>query len=199
MSCVIGENGSGKSTILKDSLDEIKKNKNTCLYIASEFKQETLLKNICLYINKIIKDEKKENILKTYSNKLKKENDEWFHKYFSLDFVSFDKNKNELIFKYDAVKKAKIPSGIFLYSVLKVVSFFLGVKRNNKGDKKFLIIDEIEKYVHHSLMNKVSLQIISLLKSNINVILSTHSHYQLEKFDIYIQNFQIKIATINSI
>lgn len=174
---IVGKNGSGKTKLLKAIIKEAKK-ENIVIVIKAEFDQRKIMEQFDQYINELLVNEGKEFFINKYQGKLPK-NDENFHPWF-INYLSYDKQLNKINVNHD-VKKSKIPSGIFLYSLLISLSGIIKTIKDKKGINKFLIIDEIEKYTHKTLAIKIANVITDLLRNDINVIFSTHSSIVLRE------------------
>lgn len=174
---IVGKNGSGKTKLLKSIIKEAKK-LNTVIVIKAEFDQRKIMEQFDQYINELLEDDDKYSFIKKYQSKLPK-NDENFHPWF-IDYLSYNNENNKIDVDFN-VKKSKIPSGIFLYSLLISLSAIIKCIKDKKGVNKFLIIDEIEKYTHKTLAIKIANVITDLLRNDINVIFTTHSSIILKE------------------
>lgn len=174
---IIGKNGSGKTKILKSIIKEAKKD-NTVIVIKAEFDQRKIIENFEEYINILLENEDKELFIEKYKKSLPN-GDENFNEWFR-NYLSFDRKQSKIIANLD-VKKSKIPSGIFLYSLLISLSSIIKNLKDKRGVNKFLIIDEIEKYTHKTLAIKIANVISELIKKDINVIFTTHSSIILKE------------------
>lgn len=203
-----GCNGSGKTTLLDNIKDKLIKDKNSFVfYLGSEIIIENELKEnkskkefkaqLREFLNVHFKKEINisENIefkkalseISDVLEKIKKiEKNKYFKEKF-LDFFEIDENIISGIIILEIInsnnKFEDFSTGEGIFSLLYLLKSILQVSVQNTNKNIWILIDEPEKFLHNSLIKKISFLFFDLFSSYkyISFVVSTHSSYLLNE------------------
>lgn len=203
-----GYNGSGKTTLLDNIKDKLIKDKNSFVfYLGSEIIIENELKenkskkefkaqlreflNVNfrkeININENIEFKKALSEISDVLEKIKKiEKNKYFKEKF-LDFFEIDENIISGIIILEIINSTNkfedFSTGEGIFSLLYLLKSILQVSAQNTDKNILILIDEPEKFLHDSLIKKISFLFFDLFSSYkyISFVVSTHSSYLLNE------------------
>ncbi len=110
---------------------------------------------------------------------------------------TFDRDEKEIVFSQKTVtgknvriKPSNTASGIKSFGIIQLL-----IQANMLNDRSLLVIDEPENHLHPEWQLKYADMIIELVKSDISVIISSHSPYMIQGLKYYSERADLKDKT----